>query len=242
MKTLNVLRVDFDFFQNVSADTMIHCYPDGVDLPTELTVMTWSQHYSHEQTEKRLLEVTPKTDMIEELTALIHSNCKIKTPVMVANSHVHAYKFIKDLIEKYDAQHVRIANIDMHHDCYNGTGELDCGNWIGYAMEDFPDCKVQWIANQTSKDIYEFTDDEFIPAATDFEPIKNVKFDAVFICRSDTWLPPHLDDAFNTFLYDIVAVFPNNFVEKSVQHPRDLTEAVAMQKRIMEEWKVKRCS
>ena len=35
-QTLNVLSIDFDYFQNVSKDVLMNCYPAGLDLSTEL--------------------------------------------------------------------------------------------------------------------------------------------------------------------------------------------------------------
>lgn len=37
MSTLHVLSIDFDVFPQISFRTMIQCYPDGLDLPTELS-------------------------------------------------------------------------------------------------------------------------------------------------------------------------------------------------------------
>lgn len=34
-QTLNVLSIDFDYFQNVSKDVLMNCYPAGLDLSTE---------------------------------------------------------------------------------------------------------------------------------------------------------------------------------------------------------------
>ena len=33
-QTLNVLSIDFDYFQNVSKDVLMNCYPAGLDLST----------------------------------------------------------------------------------------------------------------------------------------------------------------------------------------------------------------
>ena len=32
-QTLNVLSIDFDYFQNVSKDVLMNCYPAGLDYP-----------------------------------------------------------------------------------------------------------------------------------------------------------------------------------------------------------------
>lgn len=234
MEKLNILSIDFDFFQNVSAEVMLSCYPDGIDLPTSLTIMTWASHYGHPETEKKLMRITPKIEMIEELKSIISQNCDKNTPMMAANSHVHIYDFIKEQIDIHNPKSVYIANLDMHHDCFNSDTELDCGNWVGYAMKDFPNCQVQWIANPISKEIYDFDETEFLPAKTDLSIIKDKHFDAVFLCRSDTWLPPHLDESFDDLLYYLVSRFPNNKVEKCIQNPRDMEEHIEMEKKLRE--------
>ena len=35
-QTLNVLSIDFDYFQNVSKDVLMNCYPAGLDLSLSL--------------------------------------------------------------------------------------------------------------------------------------------------------------------------------------------------------------
>lgn len=232
MEKLNILSIDFDFFQNVSSEVMLSCYPDGIDLPTELTVMTWASHYAHSETGKKLLEITPKTEMIEELKSIIQKNCNKYTPFMAANSHVHIYDFIKEQIDVHKSKDVYIANLDMHHDCFNQDTKLDCGNWVGYAMKDFPNCQVQWIANPISKEIYNFDSSKFLPMETNFSTIENKHFDAIFLCRSDTWLPPHLDESFDDLLYYLARRFPNNRVEGCVQEPRDIIEHIEIEKKL----------
>lgn len=47
-RSLKVLSIDFDYFQNVNADTIRSCYPDGIDLPTELSTIVWSGYYAND--------------------------------------------------------------------------------------------------------------------------------------------------------------------------------------------------
>jgi hypothetical protein len=142
MKELNILSIDFDFFQNVKkVKTLLHCYPDGVDLPSQITAITWASRYLC--FEKELLEITADTAKIKEITEIVRKNCNVQTPVMVTNSHVHIYEFIKDLIDTNEPDSTYIVNIDMHHDTVNGNKELDCGNWISHVKKDFDNCEVQ---------------------------------------------------------------------------------------------------
>ena len=52
-QTLNVLSIDFDYFQKVSKDVLMNCYPDGLDLSTELSIFTWSGYYNNSKFSKR---------------------------------------------------------------------------------------------------------------------------------------------------------------------------------------------
>ena len=42
---MNILSIDFDYFQNVTKDK-IHLYPDGIDLGTTLSEITWGCKYA----------------------------------------------------------------------------------------------------------------------------------------------------------------------------------------------------
>lgn len=232
MEKLNVLSIDFDFFQNVSEDVILNCYPDGIDLPTAITMPTWASHYANPEVEKQLLTVTPRTNEINTLKDIINSNCSKETSFMAANSHVHVYEFIKNLVKENQPEKLNIVNIDMHHDCFNDNEKVDCGNWISHIVKNFDNCSIQWIANPISKDAYGLGKKEFDFIKTDFKSIEKMKFDAVFLCRSDTWLPPHLDNYFDDFLYELVALFPNNMVEESIQEPRDMNEIIKAEKRM----------
>lgn len=53
-QTLNVLSIDFDYFQKVSKDVLMNCYPDGLDLSTELSIFTWSGYYNNPNSAKEL--------------------------------------------------------------------------------------------------------------------------------------------------------------------------------------------
>lgn len=37
MRPINILSIDFDYFQNVDSKTLLMHYPDGIDLPEELS-------------------------------------------------------------------------------------------------------------------------------------------------------------------------------------------------------------
>ena len=54
------------------------------------------------------------------------------------------------------------------------------------------------------------------------ESIKDRKFDIVFLCRSDNWLPPHLDDEFQELVDFIAKKFKTIKIDSQVKKPREL--------------------
>lgn len=70
-RRLKVLSVDFDYFQNVTVDTICNCYPDGIDLPTELSTIVWSGYYANDRTRDKLSSVTILNDELNLLRDLL---------------------------------------------------------------------------------------------------------------------------------------------------------------------------
>ena len=113
-RSLKVLSIDFDYFQNVDADTIRSCYPDGIDLPTELSTIVWSGYYANDRTRNKLSSVTILNDELNLLRKLLTSkdNFRVSTPVLIANSHVHIYDFIHEYMDEYDATNVTYSDIE----------------------------------------------------------------------------------------------------------------------------------
>lgn len=227
-KPLKVLSIDFDYFQKVSADTLSSCYPDGKDNPTFLTKITWVNHYacSEEQLKKVTLLEKPFGQICELL--LRH---KFNTPCMAVNSHIHIYDFIKDhYSDKYDGCY--IVNIDTHHDLFNSSSKLDCGNWGTHIKKLIPKTQITWIANPVSKEMYGIEENTELSKIieTDFSKILGKTFDIIFLCRSDTWLPPHLDKYFDELYTILTTNFASCIIDKQITKPRftddELQEAI----------------
>lgn len=221
-----VLSIDWDFFQNVSTDVLRSCYPDGVDLPTAITEITWSNHYVTDG--ERLNKINVLKDEYEKLLKLLlnqSSDCS----VMIANSHVHAFDFIKEHLENEKAA---LTNIDMHHDFVNDNSKLDCGNWIGTLIKENKICEngLLWIHNPVSFEMYgidsEGEDKDFTKAikkingGDTLDLIKDEKYDLIFLARSDTWSPPHLDGKFCLLVDLMKEHFTNIKMENGIDKPR----------------------
>ncbi len=193
-RTLRILSIDFDLFQNVDINTIMTCYPDGIDLPTKLSSLVWRGHYIRD--EKRIKAVTINKGMIEELKDLILKNSSHTLPdAMICNSHKNIYDFIHSKIDGSDYKSLCIDHLDMHHDLFSENKELDCGNWLSFIKNEI-DTNITWVANRISKEVYGLEGQVFDDIRTDLTDIKNHTWDIIFLCRSDNWLPPHLDSDF----------------------------------------------
>lgn len=232
-KTLNVLSIDFDFFQTVEETVIKEHYPDGVDLPTELTIFTWGSHYANKNCEQLIRNVGINETRLNELLAIL-SNNKAKEPkVLIANSHRHIYDFILENYSK--STKLNLVNIDMHHDMFNDNPKLDCGNWVKHITNAITNYSLTWIANPISLSVYKLDENEFDMVRYDFENIKDMDFDLIFLCRSDTWTPPHLDEYFHNIVKHIAAIYDNVLIENQVSKPRDFEDYVTQLKKTYKE-------
>ena len=224
---MKVLSIDWDFFQNVSLDILRRCYPDGIDLPSSITEITWGSRYASDGDELRS-EVTLYRDAYEQLIRLF-LNQKSSVPVLVVNSHAGAYDFIHKHFQKKDK--VELINVDMHHDYINASEFVDCGNWIGKLIKEDV-LKVNalgWIHNPVSFKMYNIDPndkDEFskllrrLDKGVMLDSIESERFDLIVLARSDTWSVPHLDKYF-CLLTDIIREhFCNVSIENGIDKPR----------------------
>ena len=189
---MKILSIDFDYFPIVDKD-ILYKFPDGVDQPAEISRIIWASRYASYPELKEIKMNTAEFELIK----IIIMNQKSSTPCMVAQSHIHAYRFILDHIG--NEKKVELVNEDFHHDLFNDSKRLDCGNWIGHLtdamLRDNVDFKLSWVANPESLKI--IGAEELRPHVKEsLAEYKGTKFDAVFLCRSDNWVPPHLDRYF----------------------------------------------
>lgn len=218
--TLNVLSIDFDFFQTVDAKTVVNCYPDGIDLPPQITTFTWAGHYTG-TCGKQVNNITCPTQDIDTVLDCIKSNAEHVLTCEAYCSHVHIFDMIFDHYDIHNYENIHILNLDMHHDFQNDNTELDCGNWLSHVKRDCPNAKIQWITRPTALELYNLTEPN-LPIHTDLKILKDFQPDLIFVCRSDTWFPPHLDPYFDTFIKELQALFPDNcYIEPCVQTPRN---------------------
>lgn len=227
-QTLNILSIDFDFFQIVDKETLHKCYPDGHDLSTELSKMVWAGYYANPNTKDKLNAVKLNVDALNELQSLINL-CDKNTPVLVTNSHKHIYNFIKSHDKNTElTTKLKITNIDMHHDMFDNFEEVDCGNWLLRLSNEYP-TDITWVANAISNDMYPMDETNMFHIQQDFSNINPTDIDLIFLCRSDIWLPPHLDVYFNELIKLLCKRFVDVKGENSILSPRNMSELIATQ-------------
>ena len=66
-QTLNVLSIDFDYFQKVSKRCSYELLSSQLDLSTELSIFTWSGYYNNPNSAKELQTVGILEDELNHL-------------------------------------------------------------------------------------------------------------------------------------------------------------------------------
>lgn len=250
---MKVLSIDWDYFQNVSVETMRECYPDGLDTPTFLSEITWGSHYATDG--DRIREVSVMGNELENLFRTLLNQDK-DVPVMIANSHKHIYDFIHSNLS--EGEKVQLTNIDMHHDLMNDNQTLDCGNWISKLLEEGTmkpmkkgsKSSFKWVRNPVSFEMYlgENKDNSELSkvlttlgSTETVEDIVNESYDLIFLARSDTWSPPHLDKHFCLLVELMKEHFDSIKIENGIDKPRQayLQYAVSLQEQF-KNYEVKR--
>ncbi len=220
---MKVLSIDFDFFQDVTKEQLA-LYPDGVDNPTFLSEVVWASHYANNADQLNAIGILDnELELLEQLLLEQSSN----VPVMITNSHKHIYDFI---CENDDGEPMELVNADMHHDIVNHNPEMDCGNWITHLCKRQTENKkgldFSWLANPVSLDMFGL--DELFGKGgkvedclkLSFAELKGQSFDLIFLCRSDTWTPPHLDKYFIELCDVIKSNFDSILMETGIDKPR----------------------
>ncbi len=212
-----VLSIDFDYFQDVMPETLKY-YPEGRELGASESQAVWQECYAKHAGELQKVRINHSL-LTRMKTILCTQDTSI--PVLITQNHKDAYWFIK--------QHalcggLDLVNVDLHHDIINGNKYLDCGNWISHTMQEFENIKFRWIARKVSGECYGIKEEErkFLSVSYGLDSIMDEKFDAVFICRSDMWLPPHLDTYFDEIKETCLGHFDGVDVEFYVDSLRDL--------------------
>lgn len=233
-RTLNILSLDFDYFLKFDNDdtSVLSEFPDGTEAFLQLNDAVWATHLAYKEVEDKIKTVKCNEDELAKVSVFLNA-CKADIPVMVANSHVNIYNFILSHANK--GQELRIINLDFHHDAYNKSQELNCGNWVLKLKERTENpVSYQWVTSKNGWNCSEGSIPCFIKESYRFKSFaeylsqnKDYKPDLIFLCRSDVWVPPHLDGYFDMLMRFVAAHFNNVIGEQRITKPRDLSEEIA---------------
>lgn len=218
-----VLSIDFDYFQDVDMHTVKNYYPDGIDLPTEVTAVIWSTKYNkHYIGYDGIQKVKANAKLIRQIKDLMLMQDDI--PVVIRQSHLGIWEAIENRCTR--GQDIYVSHIDFHDDLTNGNekrGIVDCGNWL-YFLTHLYHTKMIWYTRKTSTECYGIEKDELPIFVDDLSHLLRTrqKYDLIFLCRSDPWIPPHLDKDFDDLLDFCECNFIDVDVQDSVKKPRDM--------------------
>lgn len=223
------LSIDWDFFIDATADERALLFPDGgnENMPDSLKKYVWDSRYS----EPRLEEIEVDLDAFkytQKLCRSFHGKC------FIAESHKYAFDFIME--NTTPDEQFEVYNIDFHHDLYDfGHKRVNCGNWVTKLKEKRPYMKYAWVSRPDSEvkvGILQISFDAFMSrCGDDFQGLSN----HLFLCRSDMWSPPHLDNYFRRL---VRILFSNQFANvryeqgidklRVYEKPTDFSEYLAL--------------
>lgn len=210
-KIKKVLSIDWDYFQNVTKK-QIDEYPDGIETIGELNIIVWATRYSNMHPNFDPKEIRINQELYSTMLSIIRNQNKT-IPAMISESHSDCYRLI---CQKFDTgiDTIQLYNVDLHHDMFNDNEELDCGNWINHVSKEF-DTEVSWFNRSVSLEAYKISKKNGMRMYTDsLDEIKDMQFDAIFLCKSSAWIPPHLDEFFRHMGSAIIDVCENTSVDK----------------------------
>ena len=211
-----VLSIDWDYFINCSARDRLFLFPDAGNeyISEQLQLFIWDSHYkSYPQIRK--IGVTKDFDLMKEVCLSYRG-----ISPLVAVSHRHIYDYIESNTRENEV--IEVYNVDFHHDMYHYRsegGDVNCGNWVNCLQKIRPNMKYHWIKRSDS-DLNNI-EGEVKCIYSPIEVLRRVKFDMLFLCRSDCWSPPHLDKKFLD-LVDAILHNPSTriSIEKYAEKPR----------------------
>lgn len=193
-----VLSIDYDYFLRATHPDAWHYYPDcGREFSNTVTNIVWVERYAtakaFDQDMEKLFIVDQ--DSLRKVITYLTDETTIRT-CLVADSHASIYPFIKELAN--GGEPVEVVNIDHHHDSWDNEKGLNCGNWLKLLLDEGVVTSATWCCDDgkafTEK---ESRADKRVHRVNVLErALSKGPFDALFICRSGTWTPPHLDTPF----------------------------------------------
>ena len=200
---MRVLSVDWDYFIDASAEYRVTCFPDGIEKNDFLDSWVWATRYLEEESlrdigirEKEYQEVSGKA-------AIWGSRSRV---IAFCESHREILYYIRKYIFN---QELEIYNVDFHSDSYPNPEE-DCGSWFRVLDRGFPNPgnKYVWVAWEGESEVLSWQDWKATgrkEIVNSLNKIPDQSWDLLFVCRSNSWSPPHLDNQFTKFCTKILS-------------------------------------
>lgn len=205
MAPLNILSIDFDYFIHfVSKSSALYCSDSGIEFSEELGQLCWMTKYATAACADVDMAsiLTPRTADLEYVKGIIQK--QVDPYCMVCDSHANIVNFCLRL---YKGEPITIYNIDAHHDgyptrdsdCDEEAPSYNCGNWASALLDMKVAENIYWIAPEdepySSAEPGEM--DDRIKTTLSLHQLGSIaEFDGIFLCRSGSWTPPHLDNEF----------------------------------------------
>jgi len=203
VKVCKVLSIDWDYMIDVDKDRMMF-FPDGVDgFGMDVKDFIWAQYYANEGSKMELDSCGIKENDYNFLVKLVKKLVKKDVNVVVSESHFSMYEVARNYMGFGGYDKFRIYNLDYHHDLYSeDKSVVDCGNWFSCLINEDVIDKGVWINDKFSEKMpVKFK--KKVKVWDGLDKLDDIDFDLVFICKSSSWTPPHLDDRFIGFVDDV---------------------------------------
>ena len=197
---VNLLTLDWDYFFTASEEIRKRCFQIFwyENIPLQQALYSWG--FSYYDYGEELLDIKVKPEIYDILDKIKLNRSAV---VYICNSHTNAYYQFSSFLRKYRKNpRLNLLNVDHHsdtlHEIKGLTGPMDkevhCGNWL-YRFIKENKGNYCWLGNEDSEKIA-------LPSSLKFctdvksSRLESFTWDALLICRSDVWSPPHLDDEF----------------------------------------------
>ena len=199
-KALNVLSMDWDYFIDADGETRLMHFPD---VPSEnysqsLQNIIWMNRYADDET-------LAKIGCKQHVASAFLKAMKNVPFVVVAESLACIYQFVVGKMRECHRKRVNLLNIDFHSDWRRDTENVDCGNWLSMLMAQYKGTYrwLRWEDSYLDSRIPK-TLEHYTSEVRALREISRTAWDVLFICRSDMWSPPHLDEYFTKVFKPII--------------------------------------
>lgn len=221
---LKVLSIDWDYFVDASYIYRARYFPDGGEFSPTIENHVWGGRYSAAIVNKSpITNIGIKEKEYKDICTIL-KNHKDLVAYSIGLSHKSIIDFLIEL-RKEQKEHITktlfdiplenikfdITNIDFHHDIYTTNDQDDCGNWALNLNKKYNMLNsYTWIKQ---KDSDEFDHNILTCQSKESDNIKDIlneRYDAIFICKSTLWSPPHLDNKFNKMCECLIGKIDEN--------------------------------